>query len=267
MLNKLETELKLRGSSKETIKTYKFYNEKFLNFIEKNPEDVEEEDIKVYLAHLISNDLSNSSISLVKSALLFLYSEILKKKIEIKTPKISKKAPIVLSKEEIKKMLSIVDNKKHNLIISLLYSTGIRLSELINLKVEDLELNDNIIWVRKGKGSKDRMVIVSEKISEKLKDYLKNKNHSDFVFEGRNGKMSKRNVQKLVSNAAKTAKLSKKVSPHTFRHSFATHLLEDGVDIRKIQVLLGHSNLSTTQIYTTVSKSEIKKIKNPFDDM
>ncbi len=267
MLEKLETELKLRGSSPETIKTYKFYNKKFLEFINKNPENVDEDDIKKYLSHLISKDLSNSTISLVKSALVFLYSEMLKKKIDIKTPKISKKAPIVLSKQEIRKILAFLKNKKHNLIFSLLYSTGMRLSECINLKVKDLELNENIIWVRDGKGSKDRMVIVSKKISEKLKKYVEKKESDEYVFEGRNGKMSKRNVQKLVSKAAKKAEISKNISPHTLRHSFATHLLEDGVDIRKIQVLLGHSNLSTTQIYTTVSKSEIQKIKNPFDNI
>ncbi len=267
MLDKLETELKLRGSSNETVKTYKFYNKKFLEFIDKNPEDIEEDDIKNYLSHLISKELSNSSISLIKSALVFLYSEILNKDINIKTPKISKKSPVVLSKNEMRKMLSSVNNKKHKLIISLLYSTGMRLSECINLKVENLELNENIAWVRKGKGAKDRMVTLSEKLSEKLKEYVENKNQDDYVFSGRNKRMSKRNVQKLVSKIAKKSGVTKKVSPHTLRHSFATHLLEDGVDIRKIQVLLGHSNLSTTQIYTTVSKSEIKKIKNPFDDM
>ncbi len=266
MLEQLETELRLRGSSKETIKTYKFYNKQFLDFIKKNPNDVIEEDIKKYLSNLLSNGASNSTIALVKSALLFFYSEILGKKIEIKTPKIAKKAPVVLTKEEIKRLLEVTENKKHKLLISLLYSTGMRLSECINLKIKDLELSESVIWVRKGKGSKDRMVLISKRLAQELKKYLKDNNPEDFVFKGRNGCFSKRNVQKIVTNAAKKAGISKKVSPHTLRHTFATHLLESGVDIRKIQVLLGHSNLSTTQIYTSVSKAELKKIKNPFDD-
>ena len=267
MLKKLESELKLRGYSQQTILTYLFYNEKFLEFIKKNPEDVNEDDIKLYLSELISNGASNSTIALVKSALLFFYSEILNKKFDIKTPKIPKKIPTVLTKEEIKKMIDLTKNKKHRLLIKLLYSTGMRLNECVNLKVKDLELENKIGWVRKGKGAKDRMILISNSLIEELKEFLKDKKPEDYVFSGRNGKLSKRNVQKVVKLAAQRAGITKKVSPHTLRHSFATHLLESGVDIRKIQVLLGHSNLSTTQIYTSVSQAELKKIKNPLDEL
>jgi len=267
MLDQLESELRLRGSSNETIKTYKFYNKKFIEFINKKPIDVEEIDIKRYLSNLLANGASNSTIALVKSALSFYYSEILKKDIEIKTPKIAKKVPVVLTKDEVREMLNFIKNEKHKLLVSLLYSTGMRLSECVNLKVKDLELNEGIIWIRKGKGAKDRMVVISRKLADNLNRYVQNKKPNDFVFEGRNGKLSKRNVQKIVSSVAKKVGISKRVSPHTLRHTFATHLLESGVDIRKIQVLLGHSNLSTTQIYTSVSNAELKKIKNPLDDL
>jgi integrase/recombinase XerD len=267
MIKKLESELRLRGSSNETIKTYLFYNKKFLDFVGKNPEEMTEDDVKSYLSHLIANGASNSTIALVKSAISFFYSEVLHKKINIKTPKIAKKVPVVLTRDEIRRMIDSATNQKHRLIISLLYATGLRLSECVNLKVGDLELNEGILWVRKGKGSKDRMVILSKKLARELAEYTKGKLPENFVFEGRNGKLSKRNIQKIVSNVAKRAGISKKVSPHTLRHTFATHLLESGVDIRKIQVLLGHSNLSTTQIYTSVSKSELKKIKNPLDEL
>ena len=267
MLQQLESELRLRGSSEETIKTYMFYNKKFLEFINKKPVDVEESDIKLYLSNLISNGASNSTIALVKSALSFFYSQVLNKKINIKTPKIAKKVPVVLTKEEVRKMIDTTLNKKHRLLISLLYSTGMRLSECVNLKVGDLELNEGILWVRKGKGSKDRIVILSKKLTQELREYINGKKPEEFVFEGRHGQLSKRNVQKIVSNIAKRAGVIKRVSPHTLRHTFATHLLESGVDIRKIQVLLGHSNLSTTQIYTSVSKSELMKIKNPLDEL
>ena len=267
MSERLETELRLRGSSNETIKTYKFYNQKFIDFIKKNPEAVSENDIKSFLSFMISKGASNSSIALIKSSLVFFYSEILGKKFDIKTPKIAKKAPIVLSKQEVKQMIESTENQKHRLLISLLYSTGIRLSECVNLKINDLELNENVVWVRKGKGAKDRFVLLSEKLAGDIGSYIRDTPNENYVFSGRNGILSKRNVQKVISNAARKVGISKKVSPHTLRHSFATHLLESGVDIRKIQVLLGHSNLATTQIYTTVSKTELQKIKNPFDDL
>lgn len=267
MSERLEAELRLRGSSNETIKTYKFYNQKFLEFTKKSPDEINETDVRSFLSFMLSKGVSNSTIALVKSSLVFFYSEILGKKIEIKTPKIAKKIPIVLSKEEIKQMIESTENPKHKLLLSLLYSTGMRLSECVNLKIEDLELNEKLIWVRKGKGSKDRFVLISEKLSQEFNDYVKPMEKKDYLFKGRAGLLSKRNVQKIVTNSAKKAGITKKVSPHTLRHSFATHLLESGVDIRKIQVLLGHSNLATTQIYTTVSKTELQKIKNPLDSL
>ncbi len=164
-------------------------------------------------------------------------------------------------------MIELTKNLKHKLIIELLYSTGIRLSELRNLRIRDLELDENILWVRKGKGAKDRMVILSKKLSEELKEYTKNRDPNDFLFHGWHGQISSRAVQKIIKEAAERANIAKRVTPHVLRHSFATHLLESGVDIRKIQVLLGHSNLSTTQIYTSVSSTELKKIENPLDTL
>ncbi|MCD6576142.1 MAG: tyrosine-type recombinase/integrase [Nanoarchaeota archaeon] len=267
MLERLESELRLRGLSEETIKTYKFYNQKFLEFIKKNPDEITEEDVKLYLSSLISKGAANTTIALVKSALFFFYTELLDKKFDIKTPKIAKKVPVVLTKDEIKKLINSVGNKKHKLILQLLYSTGMRLSECVNLKVGDIEFDEGIIWIRHGKGAKDRVVIPSKKLMHELREFVSGLNSNEYVFRGRKGKLSKRNIQKIVSIAAKRAGISKKVSPHTLRHTFATHLLESGVDIRKIQVLLGHSNLSTTQIYTSVSRSELKKIKNPLDEI
>ncbi len=265
---KLETELKLRGFSENTINSYIFYNKKFLEFCKKEPLEVKEDDIKNFIAHKISEGASPRTVVLIQSALRFFYDEILKKGIvNLKPPKISKSLPVVLTREEVKNLINSVKNKKHKLIIEFLYSSGLRLSELINLKVSDLELEEKIGWVRKGKGSKDRIFILSSKLVEELKEYLKNKKDSDFVFSGRNGKMSERNVQKIIRIAAKKAGIKKKVSPHTLRHSFATHLLESGENIRKIQELLGHSNLSTTQIYTHVSIEELKKVKSPLDEL
>jgi len=265
-LASLETELKLRGFSPRTVKTYLFYNQKFIEFIKKDPKDATEDDIRKYLANKMSGETSTSSISLMKAALKFFYDDMLKKGIvNIKAPKIANKLPIVLTRAEMKRLIDCTINEKHRLMLLLLYSSGLRLSECINLKYGDIDLADGMGWVRSGKGKKDRMFILSEKLRDALK--LKETKASDYVFTGRNGPMKARGVQRLVENAAKRAKIDKPVHVHTLRHTFATHLLENGTDIRKIQKLLGHTNLQTTQIYTSVSTEELKKIKSPMDNL
>jgi integrase/recombinase XerD len=266
MLQQLESELRLRGNSEQTVKTYLFFNQKFLEFIKKKPGEIAEADVKAYLSNLISKNFSPATVALAKAALVFFYNEVLGKQIKIKTTKIPRKVPVVLTKDEIKKMFEITKNKKHRLMLELFYSTGMRLSECVNLKKTDLEFREKIGWVRSGKGAKDRMIILSDKIIKELEEYLSG-SKGDFVFPGRKGKLSKRNVQKVVSKAAKLAGIAKRVTPHTLRHSFATHLLESGVDVRKIQVLLGHANLNTTEQYTHVSNVELRKIKNPLDEL
>ncbi len=257
-LEGLKNELKLRGFSEKTLKAYIFFNEKFLSFIKKKPEDVNETDIKSYLASLIDK-YENSSTNLAFSALRFFYETMLKKDLKnIVVPKRDKKMPVVLTKDEIKIMIESARNKKSKLIIKFLYSTGLRVSELVNVKKNDIEIKEKIGWVRKGKGNKDRIFILPESLTEELNEIMKAE--SDILFP-----VTTRAIQKIVKNTLRRAKITKKVSPHTLRHSYATHLLESGVDIRKIQELLGHSNLQTTQIYTHVSTEELKKIKSPLD--
>lgn len=267
MLKNLEVEMKLRGFSKQTSKVYMFYNEKFLEYINKLPEEITENDIKEFLAHKMADDLvSNDSIAIIKASLKFYYSEILGKNLSmIKTPKGTKKLPIVLSKKEIKDLIEKTENVKHRLLIELLYSTGLRLSECINLKYSDLDINESIGWVRNGKGSKDRILILSEIFKKDLMEYKGWHGSDEYIFSVCGRKMSPRGIQHAIKNSAKRAGIEKSVHVHTLRHSFATHLLENGVDIRKIQQLLGHSDLATTQIYTQVSSDEIKKIKSPLD--
>jgi len=267
-LQQLETELRLRGLSERTIKTYIFYNQKFLENSDKTPEEVTKDDIKNFLSLKISEHVSNRTIILIKAALKFFYDEILGKNIvDFASPKISRKLPTVLTQEEMRSLLSSIENKKHKLMVMLLYSSGLRLSELINLKVGDLELDERVGWVRAGKGSKDRRFILSEKVAIELKKFDVGKKPNEYLFTGKNGKLSPRSVQKFIPLAAKKAGINKKVSVHTLRHTFATHLLEAGEDIRKIQELLGHANLSTTQIYTHVSTEELKKVKSPLDTL
>ena len=265
-LENLTNELKLRGFSEKTIKTYLFFNQKFLDFIKKSPSEVETADIKSYLANLVDTH-SSSSVNLAFSALRFFYEIILKKDLkEIKVSKREKKLPPVLTKDEIRQLISVTNNKKSNFIIRLLYSTGLRVSELVNLKKGDVELNEKMGWVRSGKGKKDRLFILPESLTEELRHYL-NFGNSQYLFSGKKGPITTRNIQKIISSSSRRANIKKKVSPHTLRHSFATHLLESGTDIRKIQELLGHSNLQTTQIYTHVSSEELKKITSPLDEL
>jgi len=270
-LRKLETELKIRGFSLETVKAYLRHNRAFLEFINKKPGSVYEDDIKTYLAHLISDKkLSASTVALVRSSLLFFYNQVLGKGFSrIKTPKIKRNVPEVLSKEEVKALINACRSDKSRLLIELLYSSGLRVSECLNLRVEDIDFDEKICVVKQGKGKKDRITVLSENLAQSLKAFLKKQGFSSgIIFKNKHGKsLSVRNAQKIVSRAARRAGIDKRVTPHKLRHSFATHLLDSGVSIRVIQELLGHSNLQTTQIYTRVSREHIKGVRSPLDDL
>ena len=262
---RLESELKMRGFSPETIKSYLNYNQKFLDVIKKDPRSVTQNEIKEYLGGMISKKYSARTVSLVRSALIFYYREVLGKNIKIKAPKIPFTLPSVLQIDEVRALINSAKDPKHKLLIKLLYSSGLRLSEVQKITTNDFELKEKIGWVRRGKGQKDRMIILSNDLISELKPILET--HEGFLFPGRfEGKpVSKRYIQKVVKDCANAAKIKKDVHVHTLRHSFATHLLENGTDIRKIQALLGHSNLNTTQVYTHLSNQELKKIKSPLD--
>ena len=265
VLKKIEIELKLRGFSNETIKMYKFYNKKFLIFIKKEINKITNDDLKLFLAENLNIGNSAKSLVLIKSALLFYFNTLLDKNFILQTPKIKKSVPVVLTKEELKILFSNVKNFNHKLILMMYYTCGLRLSELLNLKVQDIDFNEKILWVRDGKGGKDRMTIISDEVLEILKKKLSGFDRKNLIFENLKLKKpySQRNIQYIIEKARVKSELNKDCHIHTLRHSFATHLLEDKVDIRFIQELLGHSDLSTTQIYTKVSKSELKKIKAP----
>lgn len=267
LLKKLETELKLRGFTSLTIKSYLRHNQNFLKFIKKTPDKITEEDIKSYLAHLFETNKKPATVSLIISSLKFFYKEILEKDIftKIKPPKLEKKLPIVLTKEEVKKLLNTPKKLKHRLMLELMYSSGLRVSEVTKIKVNDLDLENKMGKVISGKGKKDRNIILSENFIKHVKKY---KPDSEYLFPGNdNEHISTRAVQKLINNAAKKAEIKKRVFCHALRSSFATHLLESGTDIRIIQELLGHSNLATTERYTKVSLEQLKKVKSPFDNL
>ena len=268
ILKTIQTEVKLRGFSKATVKSYVLYNKKFLEFIEKKPNEIIEQDVKLYLAERLDDGLSTKSLALIKAALAFYYNEILGNKFEIKTPKIKKSTPVVLTKQEVSMLFSHIKNPQYLLMLKMYYACGLRLSECITLKVKDIDTLENVVWVRDGKGGKDRMSILSKNLSLSLKNHIESsgKKKDSFLFVNRYGNpFNPRTIQKVIEKAKHDSGIHKDVHIHTLRHSFATHLLEAGTDIRHIQELLGHSDLSTTQIYTTVSNQELKKIKSPLD--
>jgi len=264
-ISKLKTELKIRGLSSMTVRNYSFFVDKFLIKTNKPVELINEDDVKLYLSDLFDSK-SKNTIMLAAAALKFFYKEIMKKEWkDIRVPKKDKKLPEVLTKDEVKALINSADNEKSRLMISLLYSSGLRVSELVNLKINDVNFQDNTGMVRKGKGSKDRLFALSSTLTGDIGKYLEGRDN-EYVFS-KEKPLTTRNIQKIIYHTRKRAGINKKVTPHTLRHSFATHLLENGVDIRIIQTMLGHSNLNTTQVYTHVSTEQIKKIQNPLDSL
>ena len=269
-LKKLETELKISQNSAYTIRNYIDSNRAMIDFAKKEPEQIAEDDVKSFMAEKLSGKAS-SSVILFLSALKYAYSNILKKDITagIKRPKKEKRIPNVLTKEEVKKLLDACKNRKSRLMLSLLYAAGFRVSELVSLKHSDLSFDEKTGHIRQAKGKKDRIFNIPNFLLDALKEQAENQKQSgqEFLFSGAKGRLTERNIQKIVKNTAKKAGIQKDVHPHTLRHSFATHLLESGTDIRFIQELLGHSSISTTEIYTHVSAEELKKIKSPIDGL
>jgi|TARA_B100001971_G_C18096018_1_gene486142 site-specific recombinase XerD len=265
-LQELKNSCILKGFSQQTIKSYYYNTKKFLEFLDKSRLNPSNDSVKSYFLTL---DLSINSMRLKYASLRFFFSEILKKPFttnEIPIKKKEKILPKVISKEKIKKMIESTENIKHKLIIKLLYSSGLRLQELIDLKRKNIDFDRNLIYIIKGKGKKDRITLISENLKLDLLKYYSNyKFSTEYIFEGRNGKYTKKSVQKVLDSLSK--KIGTKITPHMLRHSFATHLLEQGTDIRHIQKLLGHSNLSTTEIYTKVSNKDLSNIKSPLDNL
>ena len=269
-IEKLKTELAIQGKSQKTIDAYLIHVQQFSRFVNKPLDKTLEQDIKSYLASLMQQKRKPRSINLKLSALKFLYKEILKKPeviAGIKSQKTSKKIPTHLTREEINLLLNATTNPKHKLLIELMLSSGLRISECVNLKTQDINFNEKTIHVKSGKGDKDRLTITSQNTLDNIKQYLTTRKHpSDYLFTKKSGKpLTTKLAQKILPLLTKKAGIQKKVTPHVLRHTFATLLLESGTSIRIIQELLGHSNLNTTQIYAHISKEQIQSIKNPLD--
>ncbi len=279
MFDKLVAELKIRGFSKNTIKSYLIYNEHFRDYIKKSETEINENDIKLYMGHLLTDKTNKpATVNLALSALKFYYSGVLHNNTvtSIKSVKTEKKLPTVLSHAEISQMLSSAPNLKHKTLIMLLYSSGLRVSEGVSLRLTDLDFEEKMGTIRAGKGQKDRTIILSDTCVHAMKEYLESPsykkydsiNKESFIFPSRDGRhLTSRQAERIVANIAAKAGIKKHVFCHALRSSFATHLLEAGTDIRFIQELLGHTSLETTQRYTKVSTAQLKKIKSPLDTL
>ncbi|MDA9809389.1 tyrosine-type recombinase/integrase [Flavobacteriales bacterium] len=260
------------GYSNSTVKTYiacLTYFKKYFYKIE--IDQLTKDDIIEYLFYLIKNNYSKSTQNQHINAIKFYFEKCLGKKREyylIERPRKEKKLPTVLSKNEIQLLFGNTHNLKHLTILAVIYSCGLRISELINISLNDIDNNRMIIHIRKGKGNKDRQVQLTNQVLELLRMYYKKYLPVNYLIVGQNGgKYSTTSIQKIIKKSALKARIYKKVTPHTLRHSFATHLLENGTDIRFIQKILGHSDIKTTQIYTHVSNAHLKNIQNPSDSL
>lgn len=235
--------------------------------------EITTDEINNYLLDLIRNKkISASQQNQRINSIKFFYEKVLgreKQYFKIQRPKKEQKLPEVLSKEEIMALIESTSNKKHKAIISLLYSGGLRRGELIKLKWEDIERDRGLIRIRQGKGNKDRYTLLSKITLNHLLLYYKEYKTKEYIFENPNngGKYSAESVGEVVKTAAIKAGIKKRVYPHILRHSFATHLLEKGVNLRYIQESLGHNDPRTTQIYSKVTQSSLGKISSPLDDL
>lgn len=266
VLYNMKRELLRRGLSRKTVKTYLFYVQKFLLFMKaKSPKEFSKKDVRGFLYHLQDRGLSGSTMNVAHNALRFMMIDILHKGmyLKIKFSKTPKRKPDFMTQDEIKRILDVIENSRHRLLVSLMYGSGLRVSEVVSLKKEDFDFENMIGWVRHGKGAKDRPFI----IPLSLKKQIENQCTEFYLFPGRRTHLSVKTVQKIVEIAGKKAKLGRHVHPHMFRHSFTTHLLQANEDVATVQSLLGHVHPETTLGYSHVAKPKLIKTKSPLDSL
>lgn len=273
-IEKFKQWLRSKRYSENTIVTYSEALKSFLLFYrEKDIAAITNEDVIVYNNdYILKKNLSASYQNQIVNSLKLFFKIIHDSKIEIDKihrPKRAKVLPNVLSKEEIKLILNAHSNIKHKMMLSLIYSCGLRRSELLNLKPADIDSKRGIVIIRQGKGKKDRIAPLSPKILEMLREYYVICKPKIWLFEGQNmgEQYSEYSLQSVLKQALQKVGSTKPVTLHWLRHSYATHLLESGTDLRYIQELLGHSSSKTTEIYTHVSTKSLQQIKSPFDDL
>jgi site-specific recombinase XerD len=269
--------LALKRYSRSTIKNYcgmvRRTHRWLLVTMGKEVNIAEHQDIKAWFLYLVDNNYSFSTIRMSRFSLEFYYNDIIKRPLSagfLQGLRSEKHLPRILSRDEISKLLNSISNMKHRCVISLLYSSGLRISEAVNLRVEDIHIDSLTLMVRKGKGRKDRMTVLSEKMIPLLKEFMAGRKPADLLFpsghknkKGNEKPLSTRSVQLVMGKACKRAGISKRATPHDLRHSFATHLVEGGIDISIIQRLLGHASIHTTSTYTRLANPGLRGVRSP----
>ena len=263
--------LVVKRYSKNTIESYSAIVKMARHFFEKPLNKIDETELHRYFYHMVhTKKVSYSYQKQIAMALKLYYREIFGQSINLEYLLPSRKPdklPVVIAKKEVLKIIEKANNIKHKSMIALVYSAGLRVGELIALKIKDIDSSRMVIHIKSGKGNKDRIVPLSEKTLSMLREYYKKYAPKQYLFEGQKGGMySSSSFNKLLQAAAKRAKINKNITAHTLRHSYATHLLENGIDIRVIQKLLGHNSIKTTMIYTQVTEPTLLNVASPFDD-
>jgi integrase/recombinase XerD len=270
----VKRELLLRNYSQKTIKAYLSCLRKFVKYFQpRHPRELTVDDIREYLLHLITEEKhSSGTVNQSFNALRLLYVDLYDMPFVIGTlprPRREKRLPDVLNEDEIGRLFSSVDNTKHRVMLMLAYASGLRVSELVRIRIEDIDGPRGVIHIRDAKGKRDRFTILPESLRGQLLVYWGEYElgKRGWLFPGYKPTqhLSERSIQAVLHRALDRAEIKKPITMHTLRHSFATHLLERGTDIRYIQTLLGHQSVRTTEIYTHVSKKEIGKIRSPLD--
>jgi integrase/recombinase XerD len=268
---RMEDDLHLRNYSDRTIKAYLRCVSNFARHFGKSPDELGPAHIREYQLYLVKQKQCSWAVfNQTVCALRFFYNTTLgcKEMIEeIPYPRFEKRLPVVLSQTEVDALLRALKNLKHRALLTTIYATGLRVSEATNLLITDIDSSRMIIQVRQGKGRKDRFVMLSPNLLTLLREYWKTYHPRHWLFPGQSRRRPINNATayRICQQAAAAAKLSKSISPHTLRHSFATHLLEAGTDLRTIQLLLGHRNLKTTAVYLHVSTLALRSTTSPLD--
>lgn len=266
ILEKTERLFRLRNYSPKTRKAYLLYIKEYITFSKKTGIKNKLNAIEEFLLDKHNRKQSPQTINLALNAIKFFYTEVLKdpQKVDLKYAKRSRKLPIVLSRAEVEQIITATENVKYRLMIALGYACGLRVSEVINLKVADLDIDELVVHIKNAKGNKDRISVLPEKLQNDLRNIIAGKSQEDFIFNSnRGGKLTTTSLQKMFRKSLYRTKINKPATFHSLRHSFATHLLENGTDVRYVQELLGHKNIRTTQIYTQVTNPKLKNIKSP----
>lgn len=258
-----------RGLSYKTIRTYRYCVRKFFMRCRKDPKEINKSDIKKYLDLMIDNGACGNTINVYLNALRFLYCQILNKNlmIRLKFSKTPKKLPIVISKDEVIRLITAINNPKHKLMVKLIYSAGLRVNELVHLMPEDFDIANGYGWVRKGKGNKDRVFIIADSLKQELVEYIANEcsSSSSYLFKGFNGHISTATIRAIINQSARKSGINKHIHPHTLRHSFSTHLIENGYCVTQVQSLLGHNSAETTMVYVHMAAPKMINVRSPLD--